>query len=74
LILPAFVVVTIGGFSSVPGALAAGLLVGVIESLSAYFLGATYQQLAYFVIFILIIIFKPQGLFAKSTKMKGGKK
>ncbi len=74
LILPAFVVVTIGGLSSVPGALAAGLLVGVIESLSAYFLGATYQQLAYFVIFILIIIFKPQGLFARSTKAKGGKK
>ncbi|MDO5141285.1 MAG: branched-chain amino acid ABC transporter permease, partial [Eubacteriales bacterium] len=72
LMLPAFVVVTIGGLSSIPGALIAGLLVGVIESMSAYFLGATYQQLAYFVIFILIVLFKPEGILARSQK-KGGR-
>lgn len=65
LMLPAFVVVTIGGLSSIPGAMVAGLLVGVVESLSAYLLGATYQQLAYFVLFILVVLFKPQGILAK---------
>ena len=65
LMLPAFVVVTIGGLSSIPGAMVAGLLVGVVESMSAYLLGATYQQLAYFVLFILVVLFKPQGILAK---------
>ena len=57
--------ITIGGLSSIPGAMVAGLLVGVVESMSAYLLGATYQQLAYFVLFILVVLFKPQGILAK---------
>lgn len=68
LMLPAFVVVVIGGLSSIPGALIAGLLVGVVESLSAYFIGSTYQQLAYFVLFILVILLKPEGILARSKK------
>ena len=39
----AFVTVSLGGFGSVPGALVAGLLIGVIESLSAYLIGAGLQ-------------------------------
>ncbi len=66
--LPAFVVVVIGGLSSIPGALIAGLLVGVVESLSAYFLGSSYQQLAYFVLFILVILLKPEGILARRKK------
>lgn len=68
LMLPAFVVVVIGGLSSVPGALIAGLLVGVVESLSAYFFGSTYQQLAYFVLFILVILLKPEGILSRKKK------
>ena len=68
LMLPAFVVVVIGGLSSIPGALIAGLLVGVVESLSAYFLGSSYQQLAYFVLFILVILLKPEGILARRKK------
>src|SRR6202040_4170923 len=41
----AFVTVSLGGFGSVPGALVAGLLIGVIESLSAYWIGAVYKDM-----------------------------
>ena len=41
---------------------------GVVESLSAYFLGSTYQQLAYFVLFILVILLKPEGILARKKK------
>src|SRR5664279_3979094 len=41
----AFVTVSLGGFGSVPGALVAGLLIGVIESLSAYLIGAIYKDM-----------------------------
>ncbi|MGX8700384.1 branched-chain amino acid ABC transporter permease [Caproiciproducens sp.] len=61
----AFIVVVIGGLSSVPGAIFGGLLVGVIESLAGYFIGPAYQQAAYFVLFIIVLLVKPTGLFGK---------
>ena len=67
-LLPAFVVVVIGGLSSIPGAIVAGLLVGVVESMSAYFFGAEFQQVAYFILFILVIILKPEGILARRKK------
>src|SRR6266581_1632536 len=45
LALTAFVVVALGGFGSVPGAMVAGLLIGVIQSLSAYLLGPVYKDM-----------------------------
>lgn len=62
----AFIVVVIGGLSSVPGAIAGGLLIGVVESFAGYFAGPAYQQAAYFLLFILVLIFRPNGLFGKS--------
>jgi len=62
----AFIVVVLGGLSSVPGAIVGGLLIGVIESFAGYFAGAAYQQAAYFLLFILVLIFKPNGLFGRS--------
>jgi branched-chain amino acid transport system permease protein len=62
----AFIVVVLGGLSSVPGAIAGGLFIGVIESLAVYFLGSAFQQAAYFLLFILVLIFKPNGLFGRS--------
>lgn len=62
----AFIVVVLGGLSSVPGAIFGGLLIGVIESFAGYFAGPAYQQAAYFLLFILVLIFKPSGLFGRS--------
>ena len=62
-VLIAFTIVVLGGMGSVPGALLAGLLVGVVESLSSLYLGESLGQIGIFVIFILTLLFRPTGLF-----------
>jgi branched-chain amino acid transport system permease protein len=64
--LIAFVTVSLGGFGSVPGALVAGLLIGVIESLSAYWIGAVYKDIVVYSLFLCFLWFRPQGLMGKS--------
>jgi branched-chain amino acid transport system permease protein len=61
----AFVTVSLGGFGSVPGALVAGLLIGVIESLSAYLIGAIYKDMVVYSLFLGFLWFRPQGLMGK---------
>ena len=60
--LIAFVVVCLGGFGSVPGALIAGLGIGVIEALSAYLIGAVYQDVVVYALFLGVLWVRPQGL------------
>jgi branched-chain amino acid transport system permease protein len=62
LTLIAFVVVALGGFGSVPGALLAGLLVGVVESVSAYGFGPVYQDVVVYALFLAVLWLRPQGL------------
>lgn len=66
LAIVAFVTVSLGGFGSVPGALMAGLLIGVIESLSAYLIGAVYQDIVVYSLFLGFLWFRPQGLMGKT--------
>jgi branched-chain amino acid transport system permease protein len=66
LAIVAFVTVSLGGFGSVPGALMAGLLIGVIESLSAYLIGAVYKDIVVYSLFLGFLWFRPQGLMGKS--------
>ena len=61
----AFVTVSLGGFGSVPGALVAGLLIGVIESVSAYWIGAVYKDIVVYSLFLCFLWFRPQGLMGK---------
>jgi branched-chain amino acid transport system permease protein len=61
----AFVTVSLGGFGSIPGALVAGLLIGVIESLSAYLIGAVYKDMVVYTLFLGFLWFRPQGLLGK---------
>ncbi|WP_454629422.1 branched-chain amino acid ABC transporter permease [Bradyrhizobium cenepequi] len=62
----AFVTVSLGGFGSVPGALVAGLLIGVIESLSSYLIGAIYKDIVVYTLFLGFLWFRPQGLMGKT--------
>jgi branched-chain amino acid transport system permease protein len=64
--LVAFVTVSLGGFGSVPGALIAGLLIGVIESVSAYEIGAVYKDIVVYALFVLVLWLRPQGLLGKA--------
>ncbi|WP_298255900.1 branched-chain amino acid ABC transporter permease [Bradyrhizobium sp.] len=61
----AFVTVSLGGFGSVLGALVAGLLIGVIESLSAYLIGAVYKDMVVYALFLGFLWFRPQGLMGR---------
>jgi branched-chain amino acid transport system permease protein len=66
LAIVAFVTVALGGFGSVPGALIAGLLLGVVESLSAFWIGAVYKDIIVYTLFVAVLWFRPQGLMGKS--------
>lgn len=58
----AFVIVVLGGKGSVLGALIGGLLVGLIEKLGGLLWTDTYAQMAVFIVFVLVLLFKPNGL------------
>jgi branched-chain amino acid transport system permease protein len=62
-VLVAFTVVVLGGMGSVAGALLGGLFVGVVESLSGLYLGESLGQIGIFVMFILVLLLRPSGLF-----------
>jgi branched-chain amino acid transport system permease protein len=68
-LISSWFVVTIVGLGSVSGAIVGGFLVGVFESLSYYFLGQGWQDVASLAMLILLLLFKPSGLFG--TKVKG---
>src|SRR4051812_11339855 len=64
--LTAFVVVTLGGFGSVPGAMYAGLIIGLIQALSAFYLGPIYKDIVVFALFAGLLWVRPQGLLGKA--------
>ena len=66
LAIVAFVTVSFGGFGSVLGALVAGLIIGVVESLSAYLIGPVYKDVIVYMLFVLVLWFRPQGLMGKA--------
>jgi len=66
-VLIAFTVVVLGGMGSVAGALLGGLFVGVVESLSGLYLGESLGQIGIFVMFILVLLLRPNGLFGERS-------
>lgn len=60
-----FVVTVLGGIGSVEGCIIAGLVYGLIQSWSAFALGASYQNLVGFVLFLAVLLVRPQGLFGR---------
>ena len=59
----AFVIVALGGFGNIKGALYAGLIIGVAESLGGYMIGTSYKYLVVFLIYLVVIQIRPRGLF-----------
>ena len=66
----AFFAAIIGGFNNSRGALLGGLIVGVAENLAAAYISPTYKDAVALVLFMVVILFKPQGLLGKKTERK----
>ncbi len=68
--IKAFAAAVIGGFGSLPGALAGGLLVGLIEQVAARYVAAGYSQIAPYAVMLAVLLVRPHGLFAQVAGKK----
>lgn len=64
-VITAFIIVVFGGMGSFAGALLGGLIIGIVESFGAIFMPGSLKQVTVYVIFIIILIFKPTGLLGR---------
>jgi len=61
--LIAFVVVALGGFGSIPGALCAALLIGLVESFAGFYIAPVMKYVAVFALYLAVVLVRPKGLF-----------
>ncbi len=66
--MAAFIAAIVGGFNQVRGAIAGGLLLGVVDNFAAAYLSAQYRTAVPLFILIAVILFRPQGLFGRSEE------
>jgi branched-chain amino acid transport system permease protein len=64
--LLAFVTVALGGFGSILGSLAAGLLIGLVESLGGLLIDPSYKTLIVFLLYLIVVILRPGGLYGRA--------
>jgi branched-chain amino acid transport system permease protein len=65
LLLPLFAAAILGGIGSVPGAMLAGLIVGLSEAFAVQLIGAEWRAAIAFVILVMVLLLRPQGLFGR---------
>ncbi|MEM7216584.1 MAG: branched-chain amino acid ABC transporter permease [Pseudomonadota bacterium] len=68
--IKAFAAAVIGGFGSLPGALAGGLIIGIIEPIAGRYFPTGYSQIAPYAIMLLVLILRPNGLFSQIQAKK----
>lgn len=61
--LISFVVVALGGFGSIPGALIAAVLIGLVESVAGFYIAPVVKYVAVFALYLVVILIRPKGLF-----------
>jgi branched-chain amino acid transport system permease protein len=66
--LKAMIAMALGGIGSVVGALLGGIILGVIESLAAFFISSGWSDAISYGVFLLVLMFRPEGLFVRSVK------
>jgi branched-chain amino acid transport system permease protein len=68
--LKAMIALALGGMGNVAGALLGGMLLGVVESYSAFLLSGGWADVISYAVFLLVLMFKPEGLFSRDTSAK----
>jgi branched-chain amino acid transport system permease protein len=68
--LKAFPAAIVGGFSSLPGAIVGGLIIGVVEALSGFFLPEGFKDVMAYVVVLVMLTIKPTGLFGERIRKK----
>ena len=68
--LKAFPAAVVGGFGSLPGAIVGGLVIGIVESLSGFYLPDGFKDTAAYVVVLVMLMVKPNGLFGEKLRKK----
>jgi branched-chain amino acid transport system permease protein len=68
--LKAFPAAVVGGFGSLPGAIVGGLIIGIVESLSGFYLPEGFKDVMAYVVVLLMLMLRPNGLFGEAVRKK----
>ncbi|MCE2437222.1 MAG: branched-chain amino acid ABC transporter permease, partial [Pseudomonadales bacterium] len=68
--IKAFAAAIVGGFGSLPGAFLGGLAIGVVEQFGSYYLGPGMGETSAYILLIVMLLVRPQGLFAAMQRKK----
>ena len=68
--LKAFPAAVVGGFGSLPGAIVGGLVIGIVESLSGFYLPDGFKDTAAYIVVLVMLVIKPNGLFGETLRKK----
>jgi branched-chain amino acid transport system permease protein len=68
--LKAFPAAVVGGFGSLPGAIVGGLIIGIVEALSGFYLPEGVKAVAPYIVVLLMLVLKPNGLFGEKLRKK----
>ncbi len=68
--LKAMPAAVVGGFGSLPGAIVGGLVIGIVESLSGFYLPDGFKDTAAYVVVLIMLVVKPNGLFGEQLRKK----
>ena len=68
--LKAFPAAVVGGFGSLPGAIVGGLVIGLVEALSGFYLPEGFKDVAAYVVVLVMLMVKPNGLFGENLRKK----
>ena len=68
--LKAFPAAVVGGFGSVPGAIVGGLIIGVVEALSGFYLPEGFKDIAAYIVVLVMLLLMPTGIFGETARKK----